>query len=157
MAGMTSDMITALLAECEAEARAQGWSGLWEPTEADIEYVVEKLGRKPTREEWVDARLPYVGGGHVTTIDDDPPTEDRLSRISAAVAESIASDSIVRLDARDEDDYTSLCALLTERCTEAMPVGGDQAFRGEGPEGPWAIGLRRRPWVMSRREVSGGS
>jgi hypothetical protein len=52
---------------CRAEAMKEGFDPEteWEPTEADAEFVIEELGRKPTRQEWADAGWKYVGGKHV--------------------------------------------------------------------------------------------
>jgi len=60
-----NDRIKALIEECEAAARREGWVGDWEPVAADLEYVVEELGYKPTRDEWL--ALPgvgWIGGEH---------------------------------------------------------------------------------------------
>ncbi|MBA3762231.1 MAG: hypothetical protein H0X04_02660 [Chthoniobacterales bacterium] len=59
--------IAAELSFCVASAREQGWTdqdGEYEYTAVDLEYVTDKLGRKPTRQEWADAGLRYVGGAH---------------------------------------------------------------------------------------------
>ena len=36
----------------------------WTPTEADLDYVVAELGRRPTRDEWRAAGLSWVGSDH---------------------------------------------------------------------------------------------
>lgn len=48
-------------------ARAQGWDGEdrdYEYTEADMDAVIDAIGYKPTREEWKEVGLSYVGGKH---------------------------------------------------------------------------------------------
>lgn len=62
----TADTLSSLIASCESEARANGFSGEgWEPTAADLDWVTDQLGRKPSREEWSEAGYPAVGGRHV--------------------------------------------------------------------------------------------
>lgn len=39
--------INDLLMECEAEARANGWEGAWEPQPADIEWIARELNGRP--------------------------------------------------------------------------------------------------------------
>jgi hypothetical protein len=62
---MNTNEISVLLASCETEARTQGWTGIWTPTAPDLEWVCSKLGRKPTRKEWVGAGFGWVGNAHV--------------------------------------------------------------------------------------------
>ena len=63
-----------LIAECESSSCAAGYEydeddrAAGEPyplTQADCEWIVEHLGRKPTREEWSAAGYHWVGGAHV--------------------------------------------------------------------------------------------
>ncbi len=65
---MTTNTLSTLLASCISDARANGFDGAdaeYEYTVADLEYVTDQLGRKPSREEWVAAGLRYVGSVHV--------------------------------------------------------------------------------------------
>jgi hypothetical protein len=64
----TADDIRSALEECYATAKEQGFEGSyedWMPTKADLEYVTDKLGRKPTEAQWKEAGLGWVGGAHV--------------------------------------------------------------------------------------------
>lgn len=62
---MNTDKIKSPLAKCEAAARAEGYDGEdFEPTAPDMEWVCERLGYKPTAEEWQAAGLSWVGGDH---------------------------------------------------------------------------------------------
>lgn len=62
---MRKPTLAKLIASCETEARAAGFRGDgWEPTAADLEWVTDQLGRKPSREEWAAAGYPHVGGRH---------------------------------------------------------------------------------------------
>jgi len=64
--GTARDIISAL-DECFHDAREQGFEGdrdQWRPTEADLEYVTDKPGHKPTREQWEHAGITWVGGRH---------------------------------------------------------------------------------------------
>lgn len=62
----STETLFSLIASCETEARANGFTGEgWEPTDADLDWVTDQLGRKPSREEWADAGYPHVGGRHV--------------------------------------------------------------------------------------------
>lgn len=64
----TEEMLE-LLSDCEGAARMQGWAGDgYEHTAEDLEWVIEILGRKPTRDEWVDGGLPNVGTEHVASV-----------------------------------------------------------------------------------------
>ncbi len=56
-----------LLEDCYLEAQRQGYPGGrfdYEPSEADLDYVTDMLGRRPSRAEWRAAGLHYVGGKH---------------------------------------------------------------------------------------------
>lgn len=54
-----------LLSECREEAVREGADPeTWKPTEADLDWIVDQLGFKPTREEWKKAGLEWVGGQH---------------------------------------------------------------------------------------------
>lgn len=56
-----------LLNDCFLAAQDQGFDGdrdSYEYTPADLEYVTDMLGRKPSRQEWAAAGLPHVGGAH---------------------------------------------------------------------------------------------
>lgn len=58
--------IRCLLADCEQVARSNGWKTRdYYGFDADLEYVVSSLGRKPTRAEWAEAGLHYVGSNFV--------------------------------------------------------------------------------------------
>ncbi len=62
-----SEALSDTLAACVAAAREQGWDGEdgeYEYTAVDLEYVIHSVGRKPSRQEWADAGLPYAGGAH---------------------------------------------------------------------------------------------
>ena len=63
---MTTDKIKSLLAECEKLARIEGFEGEdFQPTSADLVWVCDELGRKPTAEEWKAAGLAWVGSNHI--------------------------------------------------------------------------------------------
>ena len=56
-----------LLEDCYLEARRQGYPGGrfdYEPSESDLDYVTDMLGRKPSRAEWHAAGLRYIGEKH---------------------------------------------------------------------------------------------
>ena len=69
-AARNTDEIRTLLEECVAEANEQAAAehqvdfADYDFTGADLEYVTDELGRKPTREEWDKAGLEWVGGAH---------------------------------------------------------------------------------------------
>lgn len=56
--------ITEALKVCEAAAREQGLQGSFTPTELDLDSICQELGRKPTREEWLEAGLRWIGDDH---------------------------------------------------------------------------------------------
>ena len=63
-----STRIRSLLAQCLRAARDQGYTGTdaaYEYTAEDCDYVIATLSRKPTRQQWADAGLPYVGDAHI--------------------------------------------------------------------------------------------
>ena len=61
----TSKQIETLAAECVKMAREQGYDGdAYDLTESDCDWIVEQLGRKPTREEWASAGYGWVGNAH---------------------------------------------------------------------------------------------
>lgn len=63
------DFIRELLNECVEEARTQGFEGGfqdYEFTEDELEYVIDKLGYKPSEEEWKAAGIEEVDGAHVS-------------------------------------------------------------------------------------------
>ena len=47
------------------QSRSAGGSGDFVYLEADLEWVCEELGRKPTQQEWTDAGMAHVGLAHV--------------------------------------------------------------------------------------------
>lgn len=60
--------IRELLNECVEEARSRGFEGGfqdYEFTETDHEYVIEKLGYKPTEDEWKAAGLDWIDEEYV--------------------------------------------------------------------------------------------
>lgn len=64
----TETSLTGLIADCIKAARAEGYIGTdraYDLTPFDCEYVIENLGRKPTRQEWAAAGYVYVGSAHV--------------------------------------------------------------------------------------------
>jgi len=61
------ERIRELIAECRAEARDQGWQGDDEDyvlQAADLDYIVDALGYKPTLEQWRAAGLAWIGSAH---------------------------------------------------------------------------------------------
>lgn len=64
-----------LLAECEAEARRQGWEGDYgrELTAEECEHIATGArhihGRRPTREEWAEIGMRRIGGQHLESDD----------------------------------------------------------------------------------------
>jgi len=66
------DRIKGLLADCRSEARKQGWTGSdasYEYTAYDMAWITGQLGYKPSREDWEQAGLRYVGSEHVASDD----------------------------------------------------------------------------------------
>lgn len=62
-----TETIKTAAAECRAEARGQGWEGEdddFNYSPVDMDYIVSKAGRLPTREEWTAAGFGWVGGAH---------------------------------------------------------------------------------------------
>lgn len=62
--------IRELLSECVEEARTQGFHGGfddYEFTDDELEYVIDKLGYKPTEDEWMAAGIDEVDGAHVSS------------------------------------------------------------------------------------------
>lgn len=60
--------IRSLLEECVQEARDQGFEGSadeYDYTAADLEWVTDQLGYKPTRRDWEGAGLEYIGSAHI--------------------------------------------------------------------------------------------
>lgn len=55
-----------LLDQCVDEARANGWNGEgeYDVTLADALWITKQLRRKPTRAEWREAGMSYVGNLH---------------------------------------------------------------------------------------------
>lgn len=53
----TMTTLKALIEDCIAEARRQGWDGegQYELTGPDCDWIISHLGRNPTREEWAAA------------------------------------------------------------------------------------------------------
>jgi hypothetical protein len=69
-----TDRIRAEAAHCLRAARAEGFDGLdseFELTKYDIEYMLNVLGRKPSREEWNDAGLPGMGSQYCSAQDNE--------------------------------------------------------------------------------------
>ncbi len=62
------DTLRASLALCRSLAREQGWEGAdaeYQYTAEDLHFVTDEIGRKPTREEWAEAGIRWVGEDHV--------------------------------------------------------------------------------------------
>ncbi len=62
-----TDAIRAALASCISAARAEGYTGTdreYEYAPSDMEYVITRVGFRPTRAEWEDAGLRYIGSAH---------------------------------------------------------------------------------------------
>lgn len=61
------EKLEALFAECESEARKQGWNGDWEPTVGDVRFIEHQFGlvfnRKPYKAEWL-CFVGWIGESH---------------------------------------------------------------------------------------------
>lgn len=65
---ITVSAIRAQLAECVAAARREGYTGTdveYDVTRQDMESIIDHFGAKPTRQQWLDAGLGWVGSAHV--------------------------------------------------------------------------------------------
>jgi len=63
-----NEELRSLLENCVDEARKMGWEGDFDDytfTQADLDWVTDQLGYKPTKEEWEAVGLRHVGGSHV--------------------------------------------------------------------------------------------
>jgi len=63
-----NEELRALLEKCVDEAREMGWKGDFDDytfTQADLDWVTDQLGYKPTEDEWKASGLRHVGGSHV--------------------------------------------------------------------------------------------
>ena len=68
MTTANDERLTQLVTGCIEKAREQGWTGAdseYEHTAGDLEWVTDELGYLPTREQWKEVGLLYVGGGHL--------------------------------------------------------------------------------------------
>jgi len=61
------DQIEEKLEECYRTAYEAGFDGKFDEydfTEADLSWITDELGYKPTKAEWEKAGLSWVGGAH---------------------------------------------------------------------------------------------
>lgn len=68
-----------LILECKWAAKREGavnWERL-DLTQADCDWIVGELGRKPSRDEWFDAGYEYVGSRHISTDYDEDDSDAR--------------------------------------------------------------------------------
>ncbi len=62
----TTTTLTDLIAYCIKAYEDQGYPpGCADLSAGDCEWICDRLGRKPTRDEWADCGYGYVGDAHV--------------------------------------------------------------------------------------------